>query len=134
MNLNPQKFREVGDVFLKLHEENPEREVNMSKPDFSPCETVACHAGWWAVSQSKKSSAYYDYINAANNLARYLGFIDSLNMKAWASAVPRVWGNKAGISMFGSARAFGVKPEELNLKVIGEHYHAVAKRLEEQHD
>jgi len=137
MNPDPEKCRELGNIFLALHEKRPNAEVHMGNGMFSECGTVACHAGWFAVSQGKEHYLFrYNYISAANDMAIFLGLQSAAELESWAGHNSSLWGNYCGNEIFWSDIAFGLPHHEedttpLTLKIIGEHWLSVANRIEE---
>lgn len=72
--INAKRARELGTLFLFMHESAPGAEVDMLKYTFHQCGTIACHAGWFAVAMGKNQTWYYNYESAADEMAQFLGF------------------------------------------------------------
>ena len=78
------------------------------------------------------------YLYGAELMALDLGFKDKLQLKKWAEANPKLWGNKFGAAMFGSGMAYGEKSQradadicwETSLRAVVKHLYGVADRLE----
>lgn len=140
MSLNIEKAKLLGMLFLNMYEAEPEAEVDMMESDFYSCTTIACHAGWFAIAREKervfddlKNTYTYDFDHSADEMARFLGFSDSLALKNWTVDNPKLWGNGFGRDMFCSWDAFGGRNYEMTLKTIGLHWLKVAGRAE-KHD
>lgn len=127
---NIENIRVLADTFLLLSESDPEAKVNMKDAEFHPCGTTACHAGWFAVSQGKESAYNYGFMDAAKEMARFLGFNGHHELTDWVEDNRKLWGNRYGARMFGGREAFGLEDREPTLKEIGEHWLAVADRIE----
>ena len=142
-----ENMRILGMTFLNLAESEPaECKVDMSEVYAEPvCETVACHAGWWAVAITKGTkfdrSLCYNYMGpirfgfsykyAAASMAQFLGFNDMDSLQNWARDNSNLWGNVHGCYMFLNPKAFKCTPETITLKKIGLHWLKVADRCEE---
>lgn len=136
MTPNPDRCRELGMIFLSLAEsEPPECKVDMYESSYWACGTVACHAGWFGVSQlGKRNYRRYSYDKAADDMARFLDCECSYSLRNWAQRNPSLWGNDAGDGMFGTGFDFFRKPFGVmkpTLKHIGKHWLKVADRIEE---
>lgn len=133
-----ERMRQLGMGFLFLHEENPDKRVNMAYAEWHVCGTVACHAGYFAdlrgvsIITDMFSDSYYDFIASANDMAQFLGFYDKGRLKDWANDYPHLWGNVWGFDMFCTWNAFGFDNAR-TLKTIGKHWLAVAERYAEAH-
>lgn len=128
--LTPEKTRKLGHMFLDLHADK--RKVDMMKSHFDPCGTIACHAGWFAIMTGIPYSNFHSFIDAADKMATFLGLQDAKSLEIWARHNADIWGNAYGNVMFTSWHAFDPDLNRLpnNLKTIGEHWLAVADRLE----
>ena len=129
----------LADTFqmLSLDRQNV---CDMGNTKFNACGTVACHAGWFAVANNKSRAfrvtapdgKYYGFNDAADEMARFLGFQGQICLLDWASGNPELWGNKNGGVMFSSDSAFGKSTSKnvISLKEISNHWRKVAERLE----
>jgi len=134
---NPDRCEELGMLFLSIHNYNSKKpEVDMLNGSWdstdSVCETVACHAGWFAWGTNKiHIFTVYSYKNAADEMSEFLkSRWCKGNLECWAQDNPTIWGNRDGDGMFVEEEAFGVS-ENLTLEVIGKHWLKVAARIRE---
>lgn len=126
------RCHELADLFLFLHLSDPKARVDMDEPEFHPCKTVACHAGWFAMASGKKEWSCYTYDDASDEMAQFLGFVYAGRLKRWMYCNSDIWGNHFGLDMFSSSEAFEATDKTINLKVISNHWRGVAMRLEER--
>lgn len=124
-----EKCHQLADLFYLLAVSNKSAKVDMAEFTFHPCDTIACHAGWFAVSQNKNWSCVFGYQDSANEMANFLGFSHRDQLALWADINEEFWGNRFGSDMFCSRRAFG-KSENVTLMDISRHWRKVAERLE----
>jgi len=138
---NVAKCRELGMLFLNLHESDPACRVEMGETRFSLCGTAACHAGWFQVSKGRSWGFLNNigYEEGSRDIARFLGFYGKHpegKLESWAEDNPDLWGNKDGDGMFCSSDAFYstpptlTKPHNMSIKHIGLHWLKVADRIE----
>ncbi len=130
---DPEKCRQLGQIFLDLHIKKPEAEVDMLETKFNQCGTVACHAGWYAVARGLNLTVDYNFQSSSDDMAKYLGLEGGYELRQWANANNKLWGNRDGYFLFSSSDAFGVDSlsyKPLTLDKIGNHWLAVADRIE----
>jgi hypothetical protein len=131
---DPENVREVANVFFMLWCKYGDQEVDMLEPNWNenhPCDTPACHAGWFAIFNGERNLNGYGYLDSADQMAENLGFEDRHDIREWAVKYSSAWGNYHGGGMFDDERAFGKKENEtLTLLDIAEHWAAVADRIE----
>ncbi len=128
------RMRILGMTFLGLFHDNRDNEVNMSEIGFEACGTIACHAGWFAISRNLSRSCI-DRITvqtSGDDMAKYLGFSNRDELEIFMKLNPEIWGNKNGGGMFCHHEAFltDLDSTPLTLEVIGEHWLKVADRIE----
>ena len=108
--------------------------IEIAKRRSGPCETIACHAGWYLheawmenrivgtiqpVAKHWKGDEYgflragrtgtgrfLGYNQGAAMMARDLGFHNAEELESWARDNPDRWGNRSGGVMFSSMCAF----------------------------
>lgn len=130
--INAERARELGTLFLFMHESEPGAEVNMLKYTFHQCGTIACHAGWFAVANGKDWDPDYSFSDAANEMAQFLGFGNRDGLESWAKNNPALWGNDFGDVMFSRWAAFSPNLKlPKTLETIGLHWLGVADRIED---
>ena len=77
------------------------------------CGTVHCVGGWYAVANMNRkvikdrfNQGHVGFVDGTDLMAQDLGFTDSCCLKTWAEQNPKIWNNKKGYFMFGSASAY----------------------------
>jgi len=135
---------EMGDKFIAIHEtldlgaRNLDFESGYVHQDRS-CGTVACHGGWGAVIFGIKPDhdGLRRFGSGAGAISRFIGLDGAYDFERWAGENPVLWGNAQGGKLFDPSgyRAFDFYFNyKCTLKVIGNHYIAVAKRIRESEE
>jgi len=128
--LNIEAARDMGMLFLNLHESGNAK-VDMREVDFQACGTVACHAGWYAISRGLSWCVDCHFAHAADGMAKELGFEGRKSLEHYFEESPELWGNNLAEGMFCLDEAFGNRKDEpLTLEDIGLHWLKVADRCE----
>jgi hypothetical protein len=103
------------------------RLCDMHKTVINPnCNTPGCHAGWAAIALGAKGNSFQVGMKA---LATHLGFLNLIELRAWAKNNPDIWGNPYGKFMFQDGYAFGQKSNVFSVDVLINHWQAVGERL-----
>jgi hypothetical protein len=83
------------------------------KEDKYKCGTIHCVAGWYAVAnlrrkfiKDKIKKGCVTFGTGTELMAQDLGFAYRCDLEYWAEQNPKIWGNKKGYFMFGSASAY----------------------------
>ena len=126
-----EKFLEMAEKFLP-YAANEKYQLGMGMCNVykNECSTVACHGGYAAIILCAPNE-FTSYHAGAHALAKFFGFENRAELKAWAHFNPHIWGNRNGDDMFCSGEAFGVAITTATLKDIVSHYLLVAKNLME---
>lgn len=137
--INVENVGVLATTFLLLAEVK-KGAVDMSESDFNVCGTIACHAGWFAISRGKNKEdneykPYYGFKDSANDMAKFLGFEHKGDLELYFKENPELWGNLYGYTMFYSASAFSkdysraLYTREPTLREIGNHWAQVYNNL-----
>lgn len=97
----------------------------------SSCGTVACHAGWYALSRHLEGRTHRKagctYYGGAILLRSDLGLGEWPDK--WANRNPDIWGNDRGSYMFSDPIAFSKSKTTITLQAIVDWWEDVAWRL-----
>ena len=148
----PEQIRSIGEYFLELAKDDKNRVAmgasNIFKHTSDLCDTVACHAGWYATKLPEQGvNVSFDTLDAATLILRCsdqvidyqigiemmqkdLGFRSMFAFLDWAD-IKEIWGNPHGDKMFDQdgAMAFGLEDDDdITLRHIGRHWLGVSSR------
>lgn len=124
------KMRYLSNVFLDMAIMRPDAVVDMTRETFRPKANIASFAGWWAIAHGLKRTPYYRIGDAIEDVAKWLGFSNSIEFNKWIYKNHHIWGNKLGWAMMYDRCAYGLTNRDPTLKEIGEHWLAASNRLE----
>lgn len=136
LQLDADKFRDLGTLFLHIHEGNPRAQVNMMTCHVSECGTAACHAGWFYwVTEKDLNGIQPDMVKrfqyGKERIADFLGFEDSEELTDWAGYHQELLGSRHGANMFHDRlyrnTPFGENP---TLETIAHFWLETAERIE----
>ena len=124
------------DNFNKVVHLGPkESNLEMDQPTIPTkhdCNTIACHAGWYAISKNlKRTYKRTHYEDGIEDIAQDLK-IDTRTLLSFMSNNPSIWGNAFGGGMFTMDRAFRTTTSNgaETLQDIIDFWQAVHKRVD----